>query len=267
MDKLLEMLGVAKLDADAQEKIKEKLDEIIKSKIDEAAETLAEVKAKELTEIALKAEKEKLIEDYEAKFEEYKEEITSKFSNFVDSIIDEEMVIPEKIVEYAKRGELYSDLIEQFKIRLSVDEGLLDDEVKGILAEAKEEILKLRGDLDDEVSDKLELQRDAQKLAAALYLREKSDGLTEAQKTHVFGILDGVTDRDEIDKKFDIIVESQDSTDDDDDEEDDDKTKKDISEGKVEVEDDEEDEVKGDESPFDEYLSGYVKTLQSNKIP
>lgn len=265
MDKLLEMLGVAKLDADAQEKIKAKIDEIIKAKIDEAAETLAEVKAKELTEIALKAEKEKLIEDYEAKFEEYKEEITSKFSNFVDSIIDEELVIPEKIVEYAKRGELYSDLIEQFKIRLSVDEGLLDDEVKGILAEAKEEILKLRDDLDSEVSDKLELQRDAQKLAAALYLREKSDGLTEAQKTHVFGILDGVTDREEIDKKFDIIVESQDSTDDEDD--DDDITKKDISEGKVEVEDDEDDEVKGDESPFDEYLSGYVKTLKDNKIP
>jgi hypothetical protein len=50
------------------------------------------------------------------------------------------MTIPDKVLEYARKGELYSDLIEQFKVRLGVDEGLLDEEVKALLKEAKTEI-------------------------------------------------------------------------------------------------------------------------------
>jgi gas vesicle protein len=77
MDKLLEMLGVQKLDEEKQDAIKEKLD------------TLIEVKAKESVDEMLKVEKDKLIEQYEEKFDAYKEDITSKFSNFVDEILDE----------------------------------------------------------------------------------------------------------------------------------------------------------------------------------
>ena len=161
MEKLLEMLGVEKLDEAAQTQIKDKL------------QTIIEVKAKELSQDTLKEEKDNLIETYETKFEEYKEDITSKFSNFLDSVLDEEMVIPEKIQEYARKGELYEDLIEQFKIRLSVDQGLLDEEVKGLLKEAKEEIVTLRDDLDKKTAKELELTQDAQDLAAELYIKEK----------------------------------------------------------------------------------------------
>ena len=261
MDKLLEMLGTEKLDEEVQSKIKERLD------------TLVEVKAKELSESKLKEEREKLIEDYEEKFDEYKEEITSKFSNFVDSILDEEMTIPEKVLEFAKKGELYHDLIEQFKVRLSVDEGLLDEEVKGLLQEAKDEIIKLRSDLDEKIAEGLTFERDAQKLAAELYLRGKTDGLTESQKTHVMEILDGVTDRTEIDRKFEIIVESlktvTEEEDEDEDEEDDDKKKKkdddeeeDVKEGRTEIDEDEEEVINEDESPFKQHLSQYLKVLK-----
>ena len=271
MDKLLEMLGVEKIDENAQDKIKEHLD------------TLVEVKAKEFSKSTLDEEKENLIKTYEDKFEDYKEDITSKFSNFVDSILDEEMTIPEKVLEFAKKGELYHDLIEQFKIRLSVDEGLLDEEVKGLLQEAKDEIINLRSDLDEKISKELELERDAQKLASALYLRTKTDGLTESQKTHVFEILEGETDKEVIDRKFTIIVENiktvdeKEKKEDEDDEEDEDKKKKKDEDekkgkGKTEVEDDEEDEdkkKKKDESngsPFEEWKKGYVKILKENKI-
>jgi hypothetical protein len=220
MDKLLEMLGVQKLDEQKQDAIKEKLD------------TLIEVKAQETVTELLKEEKDKLIEQYEEKFDAYKEDITSKFSNFVDEILESEMTIPDKVLEYARKGELYADLIEQFKVRLGVDEGLLDEEVKALLKEAKTEIQSLRKELDKNIAERLEIKSDATELAAELYLRNKCDGLTVEQTTHVLAMLEGVKDREEIDRKFEIIVEAYDKDaddegdDDDDDDDDDDKKKK-----------------------------------------
>jgi len=264
MDKLLEMLNVQKLDEKEQEAVKEKL------------ETLIELKAKEAVDEQLKTEKEKLIEQYEEKFEAYKEDITSKFSNFVDEILDEQMQIPEKVLEYARKGELYSDLIEQFKVRLGVDEGLLDEEVKSLLKEAKEEIVTLRDELNKTMSEKLETQSDAQELAAELYLRRKTDGLTESQKTHVFSILEGVTDRSEIDRKFDIIVEQYKEEDDDDEDEDDKKKKgkKDMKDDDEDDDDDDKNESKNEDgktlneevSPFEQRMKDYVQVLRNRKI-
>jgi len=294
MDKLLELLGAKKLNEDDQGQVKERL------------ETLIEVKAQELSNGKLQEAKEQLVESYESKFEDYKEDITSKFSNFVDSVLEEEMIIPDKILEYAKKGELYHDLIEQFKVRLSVDEGLLDEEVKSLLKEAKGEILKLRGDMDGIIAENLEVKQDATELAAELYLRRKCDGLTESQKKRVLEMLSGITDRSEIDRKFQFVLEAGDMKDDDDedddkkkekddddeDEEEDDDKKKNESDdeddededykkngkkgkGKVDSSDDEdedEDDDKTDESlqesdsPFKQHLEQYVQVLRENKV-
>lgn len=260
MDKLLALLGVEKLDESAQGKIKEKL------------EVIVETKAKELLDGKLTEEKEKLVDIYESKFEEYKEEITSKFSNFVDSVLDEEMTIPDKILEFAKKGELYHELIEQFKIRLSVDEGLLDKEVKSLLKEAKDEIQKLRGDLDTSISENLEVKKDAQDLASELYLRQKCDGLTESQKKNMIEMLEGVFSKSEIDRKFDIILESlkineKDKDKDKDDDEKDGKGKVDTKEDEDE-DDDKNESKKVDESnsPFKQSVSEYIRILKENKI-
>ena len=271
MEKLLELLGVQKLDESEQEVIKEKLN------------TLIEVKAQEMLESKLEEEKVKLIEAYEEKFEAYKEDITSKFSNFTDEILEQELQIPEKVLEFARKGELYSDLIEQFKVRLGVDEGLLDEEVKALLKEAKDEIAKGKKQIKE------------YELAAEVYLHRKAQGLTEGQKEHVMEMLDGVTDREEIDRKFDIIVEAYNGNDngkngdDDDDEDDDDKKKKkkkngkngdddeDMDEkkkneskdgkGEIEPKPDEKDDLnEDDDSPFSQHLKGYVQVLQENKV-
>ncbi len=275
MEKLLEMLGVQKLDEKEQEAIKEKL------------ETLIELKAKEAVDEMLKTEKDKLIEQYEEKFDAYKEDITAKFSNFVDEILDEQMSIPDKVLEFARKGELYADLIEQFKVRLGVDEGLLDEEVKALLKEAKGEITGLRNSLDETISDKLEVTKDAQELAAELYVRRKCDGLTEGQKSHVMQMLEGVADRNEIDRKFDVIVEAYNGEngngkkkkdDDDDDDEDEngkkkkdkDKKKKDESDdkgkGKVLTEGDDDANKVDEDDPFKLHLDKYVQVLQENKM-
>ena len=254
MDKLLALLGVEKLDEAAQSKIKEKLEIIIEGKV------------KELLEGKLTEEKEKLVEIYESKFEEYKEEITSKFSNFVDSVLDEEMTIPDKILEFAKKGELYHELIEQFKIRLSVDEGLLDKEVKSLLKDSRDEIQSLRDKLDAEISENLEIKTDAQKLASDLYIRQKCDGLTESQKKHMLEMLEGVLNQKEIDRKFDFIVESFKI----------DKKEKDLKEegkGKIDAEKlDEEKKLEAakkldeEKNPFKEQVNEYVKVLRDRKI-
>ena len=269
------MLGVQKLDEKEQEAIKEKL------------ETLIELKAKEAVDEMLQAEKDKLIEQYEEKFDAYKEDITSKFSNFVDEILDEQMTIPDKVLEFARKGELYADLIEQFKVRLGVDEGLLDEEVKALLKEAKAEITDLRKQLDESINAKLETQGDAQELAAELYIRKKCDGLTVEQSTHVMQMLEGVKDRNEIDRKFDVIVEAygngNGNGDDDDDEDDNGKKKKDKKDkkkdesddkgkGKVLTEDEDADDEDADKkldeekSPFDLHLDRYVSVLKENKV-
>lgn len=273
MDKLLEILGANKLNEEAQGQVKERL------------ETLIEVKAQELSSSKLQEAKEQLVESYETKFEEYKEDITSKFSNFVDSVLEEEMTIPDKVLEFAKKGELYHDLIEQFKIRLSVDEGLLDEEVKGLLKEAKAEILKLRGNLDETIAKQLETINDAQELAAELYLRRKCDGLTEGQKKRVLEMLSGIKDRAEIDRKFDIVLETYDSKKDKEEEEeegedhedketkeeeDDEEKEEEEEEGKKDKKDVKEGKITDDglneDSPFKQHLNQYVKILKEGKF-
>jgi len=270
LKKILEMLGVDKLEEGKQDEIKQGL------------ETVIEARATEQVDEKLSEQKDQLIAEMEERFDEYKKDITSKFSNFVDSILEEELVIPDKVMEFARKGELYSDLIEQFKLRLSIDEGLLDAEIKDLLREAKEEIIKHRGEIDQLMADKLDLEMKQQELEAQMYLRKKSDGLTETQKLRVHDLMEGITDLEEIDRKFELIVESirlqeQEEEEEEDeemkkkkkkkkegDEEEEEEEEEEMEEGHSEVEDDkqllnEEEETK--DSPFKEYL----EVLRSKK--
>lgn len=264
MDKLLKLLGIDNLNEETQAEAKTKLQDIV------------DVKAKELSKKIVAEEKEVLVEKYEETFEKYKEEMTSKFSNFVDSVLDEELTIPENVLNYAKKGELYDDLIEQFKVRMAVDEGLLDEEVKGLLKEAKSEIVKNREEIDTMTEKILDLQSDAQEMAAQLYLHEKCKGLTKDQQEHVMSILEGVTDKAEIDRKFDVIVENynlkeeDEEDDDDDDDDDDDKDEKDMKESTGNIDppttDDKDMITEDDESPFAMAKKEWKKILNTGKI-
>lgn len=196
IEEIVKILGVEKLDESQQTDIKEKLDSII------------DVKARERADSLLGEEKERLVNEYENKFEDYKKDITSKFSNFVDSVLDQELVIPEKVMEYARKGELYNDLVEQFKIRLGIDEGVLDEEAKSLLREAKSEITKLKDTVNELMAKKTELESDTKQMAANLYLRKKCDGLSEASRVKVLSILGDITDKKEIDRKYDIVMET-----------------------------------------------------------
>jgi len=222
MDKILELLNMDKLDESQKTEIKEKIEAILEVKINE------KVNEKEAVI------KEALLNEYEEKFETYKEELTEKFSNFVDEILEEELVIPENILEYARKGELYFDLIEQFKTRFAIDEGFINDEVKSILSEARDEIKALKDQMNSKIEESLDLKSELSKLKISNYLMEKTKGLTVDQAEQVINILEGEKNIDVIDKKYskliDVILEKKDDDDeedkDDDEEEDSDDDKK-----------------------------------------
>ncbi len=200
MDKIFEILGIERLDESKQVELKETLKTVIDIKATEIAESKVEA--------LLGEAKDKLKEEYEVKFDEYRDTLTSKFSNFVDSVLDEEMIIPENVIKFARQGELYHELIEQFKTRLAIDEGMISAEVRAMLKEAKGEIEALREKLDESKGTNLTLEKDTSEMAAQLYIREKCDGLTESQKKHVVGLLGDEILKENIDKKFDIIVKT-----------------------------------------------------------
>jgi len=195
LSKIYESLGIEKLDEDKQSEIKQYLDETV------------ELKAKELAEEKLEEEKNSLVEQYEEKFEEYKEDMTSKFSDFVDEIMENELQIPDKVKKYAKLGEKYEPVLEQMKTMLGIDEGAIDDQARSLLKEAREELESYKDKANELKSEVMELKEDAQEMASHIYLRKKCDGLTEAKKERVLRLLEDVKSKDEIDRKFKIVAE------------------------------------------------------------
>jgi len=174
---------------------------------------------------------------YESKFEEYKDSITSKFSTFIDGVLDEEMIIPEHIVEYARKGELYEDLIEEFKTRLRIDEGnFIEDEARELMAEAHDEIVRLSTELDESIDKNFSAEDILREARSEIIKHDLCDGLTFSQKKKVMGLLEGVTGVEDIYSKFEFITESLGILNEEDEDED----------GEDEDEDGDKDEKKGD---------------------
>jgi hypothetical protein len=219
MDKITELLGVNKLDESVQTDITNKLQEMVESKVTEEVkekitliEKTNEEKVNSLVETKLEEEKStikaELVEEYEEKFEDYKVDITEKFSLFVDDILKEKLEIPSKVYEYAKKGELYTDLIEEFKSRIIIDENKIDEDTKDLMREAKEEIENLMNEKNEAVDKYLTAKQLLSEAKTNIYLHKKCEGLTETQKKTVFNLLEDVKDTEAIDTKFDFIVEN-----------------------------------------------------------
>ena len=195
-EKIISLLGVTALDESIQETVISKL------------ETLVEAKVNERLEEALEEAKEELVESYEMKFDKYKDEVLSRFSDFMDNVLEEEMQIPERVLEYARKGELYEDVIQTLKTRIAIDEGILDPEIAEVLAEAKEEILVLRDELNETMSEQMDARELLKEARAELYLTELCEDLdyTDSMKMRV--MLEGVTDLEEMEYKFGVLSEA-----------------------------------------------------------
>lgn len=196
MKDIMDLINVENLNEEDVKNLSEKINSVI------------DLKVQEKVQDKISIIKDTLVEEYEDKFETYKTEITEKFSNFVDEILDEELSIPEHILEYAKKGELYYDLIEQFKTRFIIDEGHIDDEVKGILREARDEITSLKSQLNSSIQESLDTELEMNRLKAKNIIMEKTSELPFDTATKVKAILEGETDPDRINQKIDSIIET-----------------------------------------------------------
>lgn len=200
MTKIFEILKVDQLDESAREDVAKYLGEVVELK--------AKERAVELSEGVLAEEKERLTEEFAAKFEEYKDDISDKWSGFVEKVIEEEVQIPDSIKEFAALGETYQPLLEAIRTQLAISEGSVDEEAKALLREAKEEIVSLRSEVNRLMSENMTLTEDAKAMATHIYLRKKCDGLTEAQKTTVMTMLSDLTDVKAINEKFEFVLEN-----------------------------------------------------------
>lgn len=197
LKKIMELLKIDQLDESVQSELTKFLTNLVDVKVQE--------KVEELKTAAIDEAKTVKMTELSEQFEEFKKDFVSKFSIFVDGVLDEEMELPEKLVEFARKGELYDDLIEQFKVRLGIDEGKLDEEAKKLLAEAKDEIEEKDEKINALMSEALEHKTAAQKFATELYVQRKVSGLTESQKTKAIALLEGFKTKEDIDNKFEAI--------------------------------------------------------------
>jgi len=197
LSEILKLLGINKLEEADQKVVEDKI------------KILLETKVNEVVVEKLEEEKEKLEGEYDDKFDEYKDYITETFSNFVDSILDPKLEeLDEDIKEYARKGQLYGDVIEQLKVRLAIEEGALNDEVNDLLTEAHSEIQALRKNNDALKVKNLELQKDAKDLSTYVYINKKVTGLTEDQRIKAVALLEGLDTSEKIDAKFELIKET-----------------------------------------------------------
>lgn len=88
-----------KEDGTLEESFVAELEEYIDAAVELKVQDRAVSMVREATEPVIAEAKETLIQEYESKFEEYKDMITSDLSNFIDKILEEEMEIPAQIVE------------------------------------------------------------------------------------------------------------------------------------------------------------------------
>jgi len=151
------------------------------------------------------------IEGIEKDHEQFKDKLSDTTAKTINEILEEDLTIPEKVLEYASKGELYDDLIKQFKIRMSVEEGMIDEPVKKLLKEAKEEIIKLRANIQKAKTSTAMIKEDIKEMDAQIYAYEKIELLeNDNLKKRAKKLTEGTKSKDTIDTILEQIVKEND---------------------------------------------------------
>lgn len=147
------------------------------------------------------------IEGIEKDHEQFKDKLSDATAKTINEIIEEDLTIPDKVMKFASKGELYDDLIKQFKIRMSVEEGMIDEPVKKLLKEAKEEIIKLRANIQKTKTSTAMIKEDIKEMDAQIYAYEKIELLeNDNLKKRAKKLTEGTKSKDTIDTILEQIV-------------------------------------------------------------
>ena len=119
-----------------------------------------------------------------------------------------------EVIEYnVQEIEAYQDLINDIKIRMTVDAGLLDDEIKSLLKECKQEILTLKQNISDLQQDNLETFEACRIMSLQIHtnyrLMEIKDDVKREKLKKLLLTTDAdmlYMDVDKVDNMFDVIL-------------------------------------------------------------
>ena len=135
MDKLLELLKGLDISEDSIGEI----DKIVKEAVE-----LQILEAKDNMEKELK-------EQFEADYEEFKNETVDKLSLYLEDVVKENMTIPEDVEKWAKIGKEYASILEALKTKIQLDEGALSEEITKKVEETEGKTKEIQEKLDETI--------------------------------------------------------------------------------------------------------------------
>jgi hypothetical protein len=160
-------------------------------------------------------EKEALIETYEKKMEDLENNMVEKLDNFLDSVITEQ--ISEESIKKIALNETYEPIIKGIQDLFESKYVAIDSNGEKLVKEQKETVRQLRNENSTLIKEKMELSELAEAGAVKLIISEKTDGLTETQKTRVKNFCENKT-FDEVERQIDSFIDLVEGKEDDDEE-------------------------------------------------
>jgi hypothetical protein len=148
------------------------LTEDLKKKYD----TVSEEYCKKMIVEGVKAEKEKLIAEYDAKFLQLEETTTKNLDRFLD-----EVVVPQVTNDTIKTiaiNETFAPIVTGMKKLLEENHIAIDSEGEAILKEARTEIINLKEQASQAIAGKLLSEERLEKLCSHMFLVEHTEGLS-----------------------------------------------------------------------------------------
>lgn len=222
LDKLLETRVDTKvkiqtevIEADAKEKydaqLKEATDKFnatLKTLENEVAKKASSYKEK--LEEAHKSVSKKIKEEKESAIEEFKTTLVEKVDKYLKYELDRS--IPETFVEAAAKVQILEPIVEGFKKTMNDNYIKFDEENLGLIKDAKEEIVKLRGELAESVKSNMGMNEELLEYKRSMKISQVCEGLTDAQRERASMLLESY-DVEEIEERFsnirDIIIEGE----------------------------------------------------------
>jgi predicted metal-dependent hydrolase len=149
------------------------------------------------------------VEQMENDYNEFKDRLSDATAKYVDEILSEDLEISENI----RKRNIFDNLIQQFKIRISYEECLMDEEALSLLKEAKGTILNLRSNIAKAKTSTAMVKDDIRLMSKQLYINNRLDEMKinnpsqyRVKKILLEGDIDNLSEMD-IDEKINLLLE------------------------------------------------------------
>ena len=150
----------------------------------------------------------KVIERYESMLKkeavEFREQLVSEISNFMDLYIDEK--VPREQIQEAVDNTQAKKIVNSIKELVAVDEDFITNNIKEALEDGKEQIDNLRTELHEAMKANIQLNQEFKNVAAQKILFEKTASFDNKKKDFIMRVL-GDKSPDEINENFDYAIE------------------------------------------------------------